>query len=246
MSKPIDETGHVYGKLVVIKRGPNDKNNRAQWFCKCSCGNEILTLGTYLRNKSVTSCGCGKFSPKVKDETGKIYGDWKVIRRDKNRIGEAYWLCECLKCGTISSVLGTNLKTGKSQSCGCLKSKGEQLISSILTELKYNFKKEVHFLDLKSPLSNNPLRFDFGVFNDEDNLLFLIEYQGIQHEKDIPYFGNSLHDNLLRDAAKREYCKQKGIPLICFTHINGKIPNYEDTKASIKESYEEIINEISN
>lgn len=177
MSKPIDETGHVYGKLVVIKRGPNDKNNRAQWFCKCSCGNEILTLGTY---------------------------------------------------------------------CGCLKSKGEQLISSILTELKYNFKKEVHFLDLKSPLSNNPLRFDFGVFNDEDNLLFLIEYQGIQHEKDIPYFGNSLHDILLRDAAKREYCKQKGIPLICFTHINGKIPNYEDTKASIKESYEEIINEISN
>ena len=66
-----------------------------------------------------------KFSPKVKDETGKIYGDWKVIRRDKNRIGEAYWLCECLKCGTISSVLGTNLRTGKSQSCGCLKSKGE-------------------------------------------------------------------------------------------------------------------------
>ena len=29
MSKPIDETGHMYGKLVVIKRGPNDKNNRA-------------------------------------------------------------------------------------------------------------------------------------------------------------------------------------------------------------------------
>lgn len=29
MSKPIDETGNVYEKLVVIKRGPNDKNNRA-------------------------------------------------------------------------------------------------------------------------------------------------------------------------------------------------------------------------
>lgn len=123
MSKLIDETGHTYGKLTVIKRGPN---NKAQWFCKCQCGNEILTSGTYLRRGETTSCGCGKFSPKVKDETGKIYNNWQVIRRDMQRPKEAYWLCKCLNCGAISSVLGTNLRTGKSQSCGCLKSKGEQ------------------------------------------------------------------------------------------------------------------------
>lgn len=246
MSKLIDETGHTYGKLTIIKRGPNDKNNKAQWLCKCQCGNEILTSGTYLRRGETTSCGCGKFSPKVKDETGKIYNNWQVIRRDMQRPKEAYWICKCLNCGAISSVLGTNLRTGKSQSCGCLKSKGEQLIASILTDLNYNFKREVSFSDLKSPLSNKHLRFDFGIFDNQNNLLFLIEYQGIQHEKDISYFGDSLDEILLRDTTKREYCIKKDIPLIYFTHINGKTPNYEDTKESIKETYEEIYNEVFN
>ena len=36
MSRLIDETGHTYGKLTVIKRGPNDKNNKAQWLCNVS------------------------------------------------------------------------------------------------------------------------------------------------------------------------------------------------------------------
>lgn len=247
MSKPINEIGHTYGKLTVINRGPNNEKGRAQWICQCSCGNECLVLGTYLRRGETKSCGCGKYSPKVKDETGHIYGNWQVLERDYDRTGEAYWLCKCLNCGTISSVLGTNLRTGKSQSCGCLKSKGEYLIASILQDLKYNFKKELSFPDLKSPLSNNPLFFDFGVYDNQNNLLFLIEYQGIQHEKNIDYFKGNLEQNLLRDEAKRKYCLENNIPLICYTHIKGKIPDYEATKELIRQDYEEYLNnEISN
>lgn len=240
MSKLKNEIGNTYGNLTVVERGPNNKNGRAQWLCKCSCGNEVLVVGVYLRNGSTTSCGCGKFSPRVKDETGKIYGSWKVIERDKSRTGEAYWLCECLNCGTISSVLGTNLRTGKSRSCGCIKSKGEQLITSILEELGYNFKKEVRFSDLKSPFSNNPLRFDFGIFDEQNNLLLLIEYQGRQHEEDIPYFGNNFDQRQQRDETKRQYCIEHDIPLIYFTHIKDKIPDREALKESILEWLDEI------
>lgn len=55
-----DETGNIYGRLTVIKRGPNDKQNNAQWYCQCKCGNPNLVLirGYQLRNGHVKSCGC--------------------------------------------------------------------------------------------------------------------------------------------------------------------------------------------
>ena len=48
MSKIIDETGNRYGMITVISRGPNDKNGKAQWYCKCDCGKTILSRGTDL------------------------------------------------------------------------------------------------------------------------------------------------------------------------------------------------------
>ncbi len=55
-----NEIGNTYNRLTVIKRGPNDKQGNAQWYCKCSCGNPelILARGYALRNGSKKSCGC--------------------------------------------------------------------------------------------------------------------------------------------------------------------------------------------
>ena len=57
------------------------------------------------------------------DLTGKRFGRLYVIKRDKDFVQEsgrkrAAWLCEC-DCGTIKSVLGDNLKSGKVVTCGC-------------------------------------------------------------------------------------------------------------------------------
>lgn len=99
---------------------------------------------------------------------------------------------------------------------------------------------------MHSPFSNNLLRFDFGVYNDKNELLFLIEYQGIHHEKNIEYFGNNLEEVLIRDKVKREYCIEKGIPLICFTPVKGKLPQREALKEMIQNDYEECLHEIFN
>ncbi|MEI6532488.1 MAG: hypothetical protein WCO06_01470 [Candidatus Roizmanbacteria bacterium] len=51
------------------------------------------------------------------------YGLWKVINEEKIYVGErVYLMCQC-DCGTIKKVIIKNLKSGVSQSCGCIRSK---------------------------------------------------------------------------------------------------------------------------
>ena len=63
-TKVTDETGNVYGYLTVLRRIENkeNKDGRAQWLCRCKCGNEIITTGKLLRDGHKLSCGCMKKS----------------------------------------------------------------------------------------------------------------------------------------------------------------------------------------
>lgn len=67
-------------------------------------------------------------------------------------------------------------------------SRGEIKISEILEEAGLIFQEEYTFPDLVSS-SGRPLRFDFAVFDDDGNLQFLLEYQGIQHYEPKSKFG---------------------------------------------------------
>lgn len=53
------------------------------------------------------------------DLDGQFFGRLRVIARDKNRHGKARWLCVC-ECGNETVVFGAQLRSGKTQSCGCL------------------------------------------------------------------------------------------------------------------------------
>lgn len=48
------------------------------------------------------------------DISGRVYGNWTVLRF----IGKEYWECRCT-CGTIKRVQRSALRSGKSRSCGC-------------------------------------------------------------------------------------------------------------------------------
>lgn len=55
---------------------------------------------------------------KLIDLTGKVFGEWTVIKRDEFAIGRSVrWICRC-SCGETRSVLGTSLNRGISESCG--------------------------------------------------------------------------------------------------------------------------------
>jgi len=52
-----DEIGNRYGELEVVSfAGRNDDGNVC-WACRCSCGNEVVVSGHYLRAKK-RHCGC--------------------------------------------------------------------------------------------------------------------------------------------------------------------------------------------
>ncbi len=63
-------------------------------------------------------------------------------------------------------------------------SRGEIKIEEILRDAGLKFQEEYSFSDLVST-NGRPLRFDFAVFDDNDELDFLIEFQGIQHRRTL-------------------------------------------------------------
>ena len=107
-------------------------------------------------------------------------------------------------------------------------SRGEIKIEDILKNAGINFKEEYSFDDLVAE-SGRPLRFDFAIFDDEGNLDFLIEFQGIQHYEAKSKFGGAkgLYQQKHNDAKKREYCARHNIKLICIPYWDESIMDYD-------------------
>lgn len=107
-------------------------------------------------------------------------------------------------------------------------SRGEIKIEEVLISAGLVFEEEYSFPDLVSS-SGRPLRFDFAVFDDNHDLDFLIEYQGIQHYEPKSKFGgySGLRKQQYNDMKKREYCKKHRIILIEIPYtVEGQI-NYD-------------------
>jgi len=165
--------------------------------------------------------------PKIVNLVGETFGLLKVLEKSerKDTGGKTmYWVeCQCpLK--TRFEARGTNLNpkkgetVGRTNSCGCQKSIGENNIALLLTEAKRIFAREYTFTGL---VSIKKLRFDVAVMTEENVLDYLIEFDGIQHTQATGNGWNTV-DNLLstqaRDALKNEYCKAHNIPLIRIPH----------------------------
>lgn len=60
-------------------------------------------------------------APALRDLTGQTFHRWTVIHRARDRKTlygpRVYWICRCA-CGRNRDVMGSNLKSGKSKSCG--------------------------------------------------------------------------------------------------------------------------------
>lgn len=72
-----NEIGNTYGYLTVTNRAENTKEGRAQWLCKCKCGNEVVVLGKRLRSGNTKSCGCYQRERAVQsnmDRVGSLVG----------------------------------------------------------------------------------------------------------------------------------------------------------------------------
>ena len=107
-------------------------------------------------------------------------------------------------------------------------SRGEIKIEEILKKSGLAFTEEYSFPDLISS-SGIPLRFDFAIFDDDGNLSFLIEYQGIQHYIPKSKFGgySGLKKQQYNDYLKREYCKRNNIILLTIPYTDEGYITYD-------------------
>lgn len=217
-SKKVDYlVGQKFGKLKVIQLWQTTKQSGAQyikWLCECDCGNFKVIQSNSLKNQRTRSCGCLSRGCNIIDLQGKSFGNLLVnkyigISSDHYAI----WECKCTLCGSYKNIKSRFLLNGISTNCGCIKSKGEFIISNLLTELKIPFKREYTFNDLRVIL---PLKFDFVLFNKDNDILCLIEYQGKQHFE-TNNSGWNTQDKLIKtqqyDLLKKEYCQRNNIKL---------------------------------
>lgn len=107
-------------------------------------------------------------------------------------------------------------------------SRGEIKIHEILEENDINFKEEYIIPGLTSP-NGRPLRFDFAVFDDDGELDFLIEYQGLQHYQASQKFGGKkgLYQQQFNDNKKRRFCALHHIKLIEIPYTDEFLINYD-------------------
>ena len=109
-----------------------------------------------------------------------------------------------------------------------LASRGEIKIHEILETAGLSFKEEYIFPDLKSE-NGRPLRFDFVVFDDDNNIDFIIEYQGRQHYEASSKFGGKrgLYQQQHNDNKKRRFCALHDFTLIEIPYTEENLISYD-------------------
>ena len=125
-------TGRRIGKLVVQQAVTIPGTKAAYWNCLCDCGNTSIVEGTKLRRKKQPTRSCGCLRAKTIDRTNHRYG--KLVAKEligysiDKQCGrkDAVWKCKC-DCGNIVEVLGGNLSSKNSSSCGCVRKVSAEL-----------------------------------------------------------------------------------------------------------------------
>ena len=239
-----DITGQIFNSWKVLnitdKRGADGS---VIWQCKClQCGNIYLRNGSNLRNGHSKMClTCHNHQQrKGKNIANQKFGMLTALEQTKQTyFGQKIWKCKC-DCGNIAYFPIGSLTSGKTQSCGCLVSKGENKIKEILTEAKIPFVQQKKFMDCKD---KRCLPFDFYV-----NSNYLIEFDGEQHFENGRYWGNKdkKEDVLRKDNIKNNYCKQHNIALIRIPYWKIKTLTLKDlqlqtTEYLIKYEYDILI-----
>ena len=205
--------GQRFGHLTVVKDTGKRFYRSIIWECLCDCGNVHEVTSNNLNSGKVNSCGkenC-QYHKTYKDLKGLTFGKLTAIKPIGIKDGShMYWLCLC-ECGNTKEVASSHLQRGDVQSCGCIKASiGEMNIQKILDNNNITYMKEYSFSDLKN---KKVLRFDFAII-ENDQIVRLIEFDGIQHFKEQEYFTHSLAETQNNDNIKNEYCKTNNIPLV--------------------------------
>jgi len=198
------------------------------------CGYEYQTNpDTLLRCGCVNCAGLlKKTTEQFKEEVFTLVGnEYEVIGEYVN--AKTKVLMKHKECGETFPALRWHFLSGVRCPI-CRESKGEHKIHKYLQKYFYNYKRQFKIPECKNI---NPLPFDFAIFDNYDNLLCLIEYDGRFHYEAVEFFGGdeALEKTQARDKIKTDYCQLNNIPLlripywdffVCEDILDKEIPKY--------------------
>jgi Zn finger protein HypA/HybF involved in hydrogenase expression len=156
------------------------------------------------------------------------YKDTELFRQDINRlVGEEYTLLgeyirankkveiKHEKCSHVFKMTPNDFLCGH-RCPKCRSSKGEKIIHNYLKDNNIVFQTQYKFNNCRN---KRRLRFDFAVFDENNKLLFLIEYQGRQHFEQVNFTNtkdrfSDIEYTKQNDLIKKQYCKNNNIKLL--------------------------------
>ena len=214
------QPGDKFGRYTILYK-ESETGQGGLYRCRCECGVEKTIKRQFLLDGSIVSCGCysrdEKSQRQLIDITGQRFGLLTVLSKSDYQGGDGiYWNVRC-DCGTEKVVSGHAMKKGDIISCGCSKrSIGEMTIEQLLLENNLFYKSEYIFPDLPR------LRYDFVIFDENQNPIRIIEYDGEQHFKPVDYFGGEkrFQQQIINDAIKNQYAFDHNIPIVRFPYTD--------------------------
>lgn len=214
------QPGDKFGRYTILYK-ESETGQGGLYRCRCECGVEKTIKRQFLLDGSIVSCGCysreEKSQRQLIDITGQRFGLLTVLSKSDYQGGDGvYWNVRC-DCGNEKVVSGHAIRRGDIISCGCSKrSNGEMIIEQLLLENNLFYKSEYTFSDLPR------LRYDFVIFDKNQNPIRIIEYDGKQHFEPVDYFGGEkrFQQQITNDAIKNQYAFDHNIPIVRFPYTD--------------------------
>ena len=150
-----------------------------------------------------------EFVSRVKEQVGEEYTVLGQYVNMHTKLLMRHNSCKCEYYVKPHSFVGKN----KCRCPQCYESKGERSIHDELSKRNINFKTQYKFNDC---IYKRELPFDFAIFDKNNKLYCLIEFDGGQHFQPINFLGGkeAYEIRKIRDNIKDEYCKKNNIKLI--------------------------------
>lgn len=211
-------------KVVSDYSGVKDKIKIKHNNKRCGFHEFYTTPGHFMMKNRGKCPKCNKVNRRTtedfSEEIRQLYNsEYTVIGEFKNIISEIEVQHNSENCNNyLYEVKPVSLLSGGGQCPICYKvnrSNGESKIEHFLKKLGVKYRMELVLF--KSDVGGSP-RFDFGLYDNDDVLLGLIEFDGIQHFKNVEFFYSGENDSLKRrlelDNMKNNYARDNGIPLL--------------------------------
>lgn len=222
------------GRLDRLEFNPkNQKGPRTLYCKKCSLTHKRPFEDPWRASENNNAEKQGINITHTENLEGKIFNDLTIgPAKDgyTDKFGLAWWPCKC-RCGNFEFVRGNTLTSTK-RKLACKKclgsiSSGERAIIDWLKQYNIQYNTQVIFDNLRG-IGEGLLRFDIGIKNNNNNFIYLIEFQGLQHYQPIEYFGGEEQFKIQQehDNRKRQWCKENNIKLIEIPYNYNNLEEY--------------------